>query len=435
MAPDSHFPQEIFDRVLDYLHDDKKTLVSCSTASQSLRNASICHLFSQVTVSAKGQDQPVIPLFLAFLSSLPATAIYIRRITITGDLKSNDSAHILSFQQIQEILGYASFLQDLELREIELQHRGSIEAETVESPRRLHSLVLNRCEFKQTLDGFSTLLEMTKPRCLHLHRPRCRLSEAEISNWEGGASPSITALTKVSFPMESLIVVGGWQVNSEEVKEFITLLECVLPSIRNATISSLREFTFLVGTWPSIFYPGRFHSQAGLSDCTNPDIPPTDRLGRAFSNLQRYAPKLESCIIGSSFSQSTASFRWEGWFSLLAHLPKNVQYIRSEILLPEFISPDVLIGPFIVDDFPSIFTTLPSLRTLAFRWGMPRMDLSGFAIDSMNKHWHRRWSDLLESGLMSSEFCPADELHKSSGVSLAEGNRLLWIKRQHWAWD
>lgn len=70
--------------VIDYLHDDKKTLRSCSLVSRTWRYRSQYHLFSSMTVGPPQRADPI-PDFITTLRESANFAVRIRDLTLKGE--------------------------------------------------------------------------------------------------------------------------------------------------------------------------------------------------------------------------------------------------------------------------------------------------------------------------------------------------------------
>ncbi|KAI0708739.1 hypothetical protein C8T65DRAFT_576262, partial [Cerioporus squamosus] len=74
-------PAEVTDSILDYLHDDRPTLRTCSLVSRSWLPSCRYHLFSEVVV--RSADHPLtLSSFLEFLPTSPDIASYIRTLKV-----------------------------------------------------------------------------------------------------------------------------------------------------------------------------------------------------------------------------------------------------------------------------------------------------------------------------------------------------------------
>ncbi|KAI0792258.1 hypothetical protein C8Q75DRAFT_731515 [Abortiporus biennis] len=74
-------PQELVDNVIDFLWNDKKSLLATSTASPIFTKSSHYHLFSQMTVDGSHLEYDF-SNFLAFLLRRPNVCIYIRVLSL-----------------------------------------------------------------------------------------------------------------------------------------------------------------------------------------------------------------------------------------------------------------------------------------------------------------------------------------------------------------
>ena len=97
-------PTELTDAIIDHLHDDKKSLFSCSLVSSRWLESSRIHLFHSVIVRGEKPDRGFAS-FIAFLEESPTVCAYIRTLTfrVTSTLATRPrnlrslGPHILTF--------------------------------------------------------------------------------------------------------------------------------------------------------------------------------------------------------------------------------------------------------------------------------------------------------------------------------------------------
>ncbi|KAK7693835.1 hypothetical protein QCA50_003407 [Cerrena zonata] len=425
-------PQEILDHVIDHLYDDKATLMACSFASKSLSDASYHHLFHSVFVKMD-QDLEVdhtvtvFRKFFAFVSSPTSRANrYIRRLSIESG--PNDSAYSRffapSFQDIRGLLSCLPSLQSLELRRIRVNPSA---VDIIQPPGgrdtqityRLRSLTFWRCIFEDIPIALPEFLQLTKPHKVSLNNPRRVNVDLEQNHDHISPSASIPrANPSSSVRIENLLFIGRWKLMVRDNNREIELIEHVLHCISHNGhgIHSLRELTFLIGTWPN-----------------NPHYY-IEKLRGLFLSVFKHTSSLTSFVIGISYGYSFSSNSWSQWLSILSSLPHNTQHIRFEILAFDAIDAASASLP-----DPAVLRAnllqLASLRTFTLRWGLSEVNMHNGVGDILASRLHELLPDLATRGIVRTEACIMDELHKSSGVPVAEANSPTWLNRPRMGWD
>jgi len=86
-----HIPLELVDFIIDYLHDDKPALATCSLVSREWRPSTRYHLFQSIRISGDaifgGYDT-----FLRFLDETPSIRSYIRSLCLSGVWKNKNAS-------------------------------------------------------------------------------------------------------------------------------------------------------------------------------------------------------------------------------------------------------------------------------------------------------------------------------------------------------
>lgn len=256
-------PQEILDYIVDYLHNDKATLLSCSTASKSLSDCGSHHLFHNIAIQLNMQTwQTQLHEFFTFVSNAPR-ARYIRRLSILGNVPNHryhdyvyESFLSPSFRDIERLLGRIPSLQHLEFKSLRIIHNGvdyvqPSDDEVIEFAHRLQSLSLWQCIFGDISTTLPELLRLTKPYSLRLRNPACATLLGLIP-----PEQSHVRDTSIPMPVESLLILPTWSPMGSWNEDVADLLEHLFPRISHNLIHSLGEFTLLLGTWPSLRYAG-----------------------------------------------------------------------------------------------------------------------------------------------------------------------------------
>ncbi|KAI0792421.1 hypothetical protein C8Q75DRAFT_599105 [Abortiporus biennis] len=81
----TYFPQELIDKVVDHLRDDKESLLSCSLIARSFQHSSRKGLFHKIKVKS-WDDTQRLQDFTKFLSSKPPIAKYIQELELNGGM-------------------------------------------------------------------------------------------------------------------------------------------------------------------------------------------------------------------------------------------------------------------------------------------------------------------------------------------------------------
>ena len=162
-------PPEIVDRTIDYLHDDKGSLKSCSLVSRTWHNTSRFHLFRTIHVKARLNDNKrPFAHFLRFFDTAPDAALHIRTIQIEPGVDYKTCA-IFCMHDLHDILQLSHSPQLLKLKLCSLDLQACHEEHCKDLPFRfspvpLHALsfgqdcgVDNLTSLSQILDLFSTI--------------------------------------------------------------------------------------------------------------------------------------------------------------------------------------------------------------------------------------------------------------------------------------
>lgn len=445
-------PQEILDHVIDHLHDDKATLIACSFASKFLSDASYHHLFHSVFVKMD-QDLEVdhtvtvFREFFAFVSSPTSRANrYIRRLSIESS--PNDWAYdrffAPSFQDIRRLFSYLPSLQDLELRRIRVNPSTvdiiqPPDGKDTQITYRLQSLTFWRCIFEDMPIALPEFLQLTKPHKVSLSNTRHVNVDLEQNHDYISPSASISrANHSSSVRIESLLLIGRWKLRARDNNREIELIEHILQCIsyNGHGIHSLREFTFLIGTWPNnSYYIGQFqlpHQTTAFKLILHTYS--SEKLRGLFLPVFKRSSSLTSFVIGISYGHSFSSNSWTQWLSILSSLPHTTPHIRFEILAFDAID---AVSASLPD--PAVLRAnllqLTSLRTFTLRWGLSEVNLHNGVGDILASRLHELLPDLATRGIARTEACIMDELHKSSGVPVAEANSPTWLNRPRMGWD
>ncbi|KAL7281203.1 hypothetical protein ACG7TL_004511 [Trametes sanguinea] len=88
----SELPPEIIDRILDYLHDDHRTLGSCALAARIMVPAARFHRFDSLDLSKRSRIPTLVPL----LDAAPELARTISTVRVQHLVLSNDGSGLLS---------------------------------------------------------------------------------------------------------------------------------------------------------------------------------------------------------------------------------------------------------------------------------------------------------------------------------------------------
>lgn len=151
-------PVELVDRIIDFLHDDKKSLRSCSLVHRSWLDASRHHIF--YTMEVNGKDG--FSALLSFLQRSPSVLPYIKELFLRGrDLSSPPSPRNITKRSydatlcshlLQQILFLLPSLEFLELKMLNFNHSETKKRRRLSLPRSWLSLQEEPqgCAFSQT---------------------------------------------------------------------------------------------------------------------------------------------------------------------------------------------------------------------------------------------------------------------------------------------
>ncbi|KAI0784567.1 hypothetical protein C8Q75DRAFT_388155 [Abortiporus biennis] len=168
----THIPGELTDRILDFLHDDQRSLSFCTLVSRSWLCSSRYHLFSRITVRHIGDGHNVFERFLRFLNRSPHIAFCIRRIIFVGTPQSFPHEDIHREGHIDALLLYRTIQCLQSVQSVELDGLIVNEADSQKLPSshfRLRQYTLSRISHgtgdflstvHQFLQGFSAIFEL-----------------------------------------------------------------------------------------------------------------------------------------------------------------------------------------------------------------------------------------------------------------------------------
>lgn len=126
-------PVEITDRIIDFLHGDRISLVLCSLVCKSFLDAAHHHLFHTFRFRAKKASQGFRP-FLSFIESKPSFLRYVRVLVLQGRRDNSESSPIYGTDQTKQrcrlcshalarILQTFPSLENIKLTDIRFSHK------------------------------------------------------------------------------------------------------------------------------------------------------------------------------------------------------------------------------------------------------------------------------------------------------------------------
>lgn len=255
-------PQELLDLVIDYLHDDKDTLRSCSLASKCLVDATYYHLFRSVTVKILTESRSQTQAgqkwddFVTFVAGEPTAAGYIRRLCLdtpnppTSPFEYHPDSYrtypTLHLQSLVQVLGYLPSLEHLELYHLRIMTR-TIEEHTLPHEthaRCLRSLSLCWCALDDKVLALPAIFQAIRPLKVSLHHVRCVTPTLHHLHCEG--SSALPLGLKLPMRVQSLQIIGAFPVFG--CCDDDDLLRAI-PGIMTCTYPSLREITLIGRGW------------------------------------------------------------------------------------------------------------------------------------------------------------------------------------------
>ncbi|KAK7692604.1 hypothetical protein QCA50_004236 [Cerrena zonata] len=264
--PSPVFPQELFDFIIDYLHNDKDTLRSCSLASKRLVDTSFYHLFDSVTFKIlPGEERrPGGRLWndlVAFVTGESRAVRYIRRLyldtvdppTVFNYTSDSPRAYpVVLLQNLVSVLRHIPSLQHVGIYHIMIVTNsigGNVDRLYENGTRRLQSLSLCWCGLDDRVLALPSITRAIAPLKLSLHHIRC------ISNRSSPSSIPEASATS-SCPVSNLQIIGAFPIcGSTDDQDLQLVTSNLMPSL----YSSLRELTLI----------GREHEGSTVCQCVS----------------------------------------------------------------------------------------------------------------------------------------------------------------------
>lgn len=177
----SHSPalsQELLDYIVDFLHNNRRALRTCTLSSKCLLDASRHHLFGTVRVYGKA-DNDQLQRFISLLCNGSSVKWYIRKLEITsatGHIRHSIFFH-LSLDTLQEVLSHIPSLRNLRLRGLRIVCPGHFSLpHTIASGPHLHHVDISNCDFEENVSiSFPGLLQIVYPQTLRIYKILCPL--------------------------------------------------------------------------------------------------------------------------------------------------------------------------------------------------------------------------------------------------------------------
>lgn len=115
---DARLPPELFDQVIDYLHDDVDTLQTCTLICRLLLPSARFHLFHTVKITKKNYAEIV----SVFTDRAPELAIYVRSLTLeTPGETFKDLQKLMDTGKLDRLKVLRAFVEDIAPRTKEVQ--------------------------------------------------------------------------------------------------------------------------------------------------------------------------------------------------------------------------------------------------------------------------------------------------------------------------
>lgn len=234
-------PPEVQDIILDHLHDDKKTLSTCSLVCQLWRACSQYHIFRSLDLAMSRHNASAKARLLeGRLKANPAKCSMVQELHITGGLSSTTC---VKYNTILSIVKRLPKLRVLTIREIVLAPSGTIP----------HSA-------PQLFDLLSRLPDL---RTVEIHTVTCHLLPSEGEAISETSPEATTLMVKSLFPrlenlhLEDLYFPPIW-------------LSQFLDNVANAhkrTIGGLRQVSLQPVVYSNYGQGGQSLGLAGLQAC------------------------------------------------------------------------------------------------------------------------------------------------------------------------
>lgn len=338
--PSPRLPPELTDRVLDFLHDDTRTLNACSTVSKSWLASTRLHRFRMVHLA----DSRRHIAFGRLLAQFPAVLPFIRAVRTSGDdICSTDShAGLLpstmvlyadNFAMLRDALPRLPQPIDLSMVSANLPHANAF--------TNVRALTLEACH----LPAFTRLAEWlcVMPGLESVHLSECDiraeigppplapvecvpvLRKVALDRSEFSSSAVVEALLKRGIRLEALMILP---ITGFELGKWQRLLEAAGPSLKQIAVSVLASldgklleiYQTLLASCKEL-HTLHFISPALLNITYRGSKPP---LELAPAILQHALPRLERIVI-SLAHQDLDNVHAEHWRGIAGAL-RSVRY-------------------------------------------------------------------------------------------------------------
>ncbi|KAK7693849.1 hypothetical protein QCA50_003421 [Cerrena zonata] len=408
--------QEIFDSIVDYLHDDKDALRSCSLVSKSLLDASYHHLFGNLEVkitdnlttrTTKRQCQ-LWDEFFTFITSNARAVKYIRQLCIDMvdapsileyEPKSYKDFPAVPVQHIVHILDHAPSLRHLNLYHLHIIPKpiNAEEENQDANVHRLRSLALCWCVFDDISLNLPDFLRVTNACKVTLHHIRCATLASQNNPYGGppSLSPSPPShqdiLPNYTLHIQCLQIIGACRLfhYTRDDEELLS----AIPSLMSRIYSSLREFTLVGASWHG---PKDFRT-----------------VSRYFS-LQK-AHKLQSAVIfcaldGYSNTPRSVFETWDPYVSFLSSLPPSTEHIRIDVFpinQTNIVLPDITVSR-------NLLLHFPSLRPFTLRCALNGLESGDESVGTISS----QGTGVDKDNIMRVEYCRFETLYHDLGAQV-----------------
>ncbi|KAK7693833.1 hypothetical protein QCA50_003405 [Cerrena zonata] len=367
--------QELLDYILDFLHDDHRTLRICALVSKCFLDASRHHLFE--TTAAKGR--PYADKFEQFRYFIQngQSAKYIRRLVLnsgTSIIQRNLSFH-LSLDVLEEIVVCLPFLRSVGLSHFQFVCPKDFSITSVAALGC--DVSLSQCIFGEdiftTLPGLLQILSATSlyistirllygtpMEALYQHLPTkhsMTTANARIYKVERGfgVSPEIMRILGLVMP-ENTIVDLKLRARSFNDAIEVTCLGVLIAK----HASSLRSLQFIPGDWRGLRVSTGYipWSLLNLSSLCN--------LNSLYLEINHNLPQV---------SHDAA---WELYLAFIALLPQSMEHIDIKICMVSH-GPITYPVPAPTGAIQQLRYNFPNLKTLKLYWHLSKEDGEAYA--------------------------------------------------------
>ncbi len=394
------FPVELVDTIVDYLHNDKASIVSCSLVSKTWAISSRYHLF-RIVFLRRGPDDDGIDRFLRFIHSPWGNICcpFVRQLRITGHMSHNvlQLDPIIDLHTLGAVVNMLPRLEALELKSVAWPglEAGSSAPPTSASVKSLTVTHLSMWVFSSVEDVMDIFHVFPNLRAIRTHdiiwRHPCRTKparalrrpyptelrlEAIVFRACTGITWSFIEFAQRALNFEALTSLSIWQLEVGDIKALGNFLREVGGTLRylHLKLSQIRfidgeaermypqfiscRFFLLLMCWFSTASPEEIWPLLNLSDCT------------ALDTFSLFVPMDDDPLINGPAIDFVPY--WDSVLLILVQLPLSIKGFRIglEVLDEDFL--EELLLNLDWDWIDAHLQLLPELKTVRFfresRW-------------------------------------------------------------------